>query len=92
MIERLRAVPPWIWVALAAAGGLAVLTYHRFTQDDTDPSWTQPGELQAPAVALFPAVPGLDHVCRPADMCCGFRQRSYPGNLVQADFSIIGGV
>lgn len=90
MIEGLRAVPPWVLIAVTAAAGLAVLTYHRFTQDDTDPDWTAPKELQAPTVAPFPMVPGASHVCGPMDCCAGFRQRRYAGSLVDAQFSIIG--
>lgn len=90
MMDRVRQVPPWVWIAVAAAAGLGVLTFHRFAQDDTDEHWTT--VEQPPAQAALPNVPGHDHVCAPMATCCGFRSRGYPGSLTSASFSVVGEV
>lgn len=90
MMDRIREVPPWAWIALAAAAGLAVLTYHRYATDDSDEHWG--GVDQPPTQAALPQAPGHDHICAPMATCCGFRSRAYPPSLTHADFSIVGEV
>lgn len=92
MMNRLREVPPWVWIAVTAAAGLAVLTYHRFAQDDSDPHWQQIEQPPTTASLLPEAPTGHDHVCAPMATCCGFRSRSYAPSLTHASFSIVGEV
>lgn len=90
MTDRLRQIPPWAWVVLAAVAGVVALTYHSYAQDDQDTDWTTPKEQQAPAVASFPIAPGQTGTGSPMSVNAAFRSRAFPASLISADFSIIG--
>lgn len=89
-MTRLAQIPPWVWVAVTAVAGVGVLAYHRYAQDDTDTDWTTAKESQPPMRAPYPDTPAAHGEGRPMETGVGFRQRSYPGTLADADFSIIG--
>lgn len=89
-LDDLRDIPAWWWIAGAALAGTIVLAWHRYCTDHTDTDWTTPSEIQPPTRAPYSCTPCLAKPARPMDVSAGFRSRSYPGNLVDAEFSIIG--
>lgn len=90
MIARLRAVPPVAWVVLTAVVGLAVLAWHQYAQDDQDTDWTSAKESPAPIMAPLAISPGAHGSGSPMSCNGGFRSRSWPSSLADADCSIIG--
>lgn len=88
-VQALKQVPPWAWIAVTAAVGLAALTWLRYAQDDEDTDWTTPKETQPPR-QVRSEVPSGDR--RSGRLSGAFRMRAYPSTLADASFSIIGEV
>lgn len=43
-VRAAATAPPYVWMALAAVVGMAVLIWHKFGQDETDTDWLDPGQ------------------------------------------------
>lgn len=84
---RVRAVPPWMWLFTLMLLGVVYLAWDKFVRDEADTDWTTPKEMQPPV-----QVRGISAHGRGRPMECGpaFRSRSYPANLVDAEFTVIG--
>lgn len=92
-VAKLRSIPPAMWVAAVAVVGLVFLVWHQYVLDDEDKDWTTPKETPAPANAPIPLgteFPGTHSTGRQMAAGPGFRSRSYPATLADANFSIIG--
>ena len=86
---EIRAVPMWIVAGVAVMASLGFLTWHKFTNDDSDEAWLDPG--QPPAQAALPLVPAHG-TCSPMSCNTGFRSRMYPDVMATLSATVQGAI